>query len=269
MSERSPDGKPTILNHENRIKMTRKAGIIHKLRLAIALVYMMMVLIFLSVTMTLLMLLSLGRLQNFLIKWGGFLFGRTIPPIAGVRIRFRYHNEKPAGPAIFVVNHSSTLDLFVITAMMLPRVRYIAKRELGYNPFFWIITKVTGQIMIDRKDSRKVYSQLNKAYDYIRRNRLSLLFAPEGTRMVDGKIGPFKPGAFHAAIDLGYPIVPIFIDGAWDLCPGKSLTIRPGTVTVHFHKEIDTSGWEKSKVHEYREALRNKYLQWNGEEPAS
>ncbi len=235
------------------------------LRMFITLIWLLILLSVLSVISLFLGILSLGKLSNFIATWVGFVMGRAGLAVAGVKIRIKYHGEKPKEPAVYLFNHSSTLDLFIVVSLMLPRVRFIAKKELLFNPFFWVLAKTTGQIMIDRKAIRSTHEQLTKAYQHIRENRMSLAFAPEGTRSRTGKIGPFKPGAFHTAIELGYPIRPIYIDGAYDLCPGKSLITRPGTVTVHIHPPIDTSGWDKKSIREQKEQIRNRYLQWNGE----
>lgn len=247
--------------------MNKQPGLLQKFRMIVTLVWLIVLLPILSAAMILLMLLSLGRLQDFLIKWIGYILGRTTLAVAGVRVQVHYHDKKPEEPAVFLINHSSTLDLFIVISIMLPRIRFIAKRELLYNPFFWIIIKASGQIMIDRKDSRKAFYQLQEAYKHIRKNRLSLMFAPEGTRSQTGRIGPFKSGAFHTAINLGYPIIPIYFEGTYDLCPGRSLITRPGTVHVHFHEPVDTSSLDKNNIRDFKEKIRARYQKWNGEQP--
>lgn len=245
--------------------MSSDAGVFQKIRMVITLIYLLFLLPLLVIGMAILMIVSLGKLQDFLTRWVGHILGRSTMAVAGVRMDIRYYGPKPKEPAIFLMNHSSTLDLFIIISLHLPRVRFIAKKELLYNPFFWAIARMTGQIMIDRRDARKALKQLNEAYRHIRKNRLSIMFAPEGTRSETGKIMSFKPGAFLTAIELGYPVVPIFIEGAYELCPGKSLITRPGTVTVHIHEPIATSDWNKNNIRAYREDIRRRYLEWNGE----
>ncbi len=228
--------------------------------------YLILLLPVLVISMAVIMLLSLGRLRVFGTRWVGYILGKTSLAVAGVKVREVYHEgKKPEGPAIFLINHSSTLDMFAILAMDLPRARHIAKKEIQYNPFFWMLAKLTGQIMIDRKDPRGAMEQLDQVYRDIRRNRNSIMFAPEGTRSRTGKIGPFKMGAFHAAIELGYPIVPIYIEGAYELCPGGSLITLPGTITGHFHPAIDTSSWDRKTARKKMPEIRTMYQKWAGE----
>ena len=245
--------------------MSKKPGIFVIFRMILVLIALIILLPVIILIMFVGNLISLGRLQDATFRLASFLFGRTGLGLAGVRLKVIWHDGKPQQPVVYLFNHSSTLDLFVITALSLRGVRYIAKRELGYNPFFWMIAKLSGQIMINRKDPRRAIAQINKAYKHLRKHRFCLMLAPEGTRSQTGKILPFKSGAFLAAIELGYPIVPIYIEGAHALCPGKSLIARPGTITVHIHEPIDTSGWDKKTIRKYAEEIRERYLEWNGE----
>ncbi len=247
--------------------MSNKPGFFITLRMIVILIAEIILLPICIIMMALGNLISLGRLQDATFRMASYVFGRTGLFLAGIRLDIRYHAEKPPEPAVYLFNHCSTLDLFVITALSLPGVRYIAKKEIGYNPLFWAIAKLSGQIMINRKDPRQAITQMNRAYKYLRRNRFSLMMAPEGTRSPTGKILPFKSGAFHAAAELGYPVVPVYIEGAYALCPGKSLIARPGRITVHFHKPVDASGWSKKSIRKHADEMRERYLKWNGEVP--
>ena len=209
--------------------------------------------------------LTLGHAQDFVIYNIGRTLGGFILRAAGVKLKIERSGEPANRPAIYIANHSSTLDLFVILALGLPRIRFVAKQELKYNPFFAVMGMLTGQIFIKRQESEKAIATLNQAYARIRQQRLSLLVMPEGTRRTDGKIGPFKKGAFRMAIDLQYPIVPMYFGGARRLCPGKSLNVTPGTITVHFHSPIDTSSWTPENLDEHVARVRQAYIEWDKE----
>ncbi|MDI6400621.1 lysophospholipid acyltransferase family protein [Balneolaceae bacterium ANBcel3] len=235
-------------------------------RMAVILLSLVVLLPVISLFGLLVALITLGRASAFLTKWIGLALGKSVLFLAGIKIKEIHHDpEYKKQPAVFLFNHSSTLDLFITISLNLPKVRFIAKKEIAYNPFFWIMAKVTGQIMINRKDSRKAVEQIREAYDYVRENKISLMLAPEGTRSRDGKIKLFKSGAFRTAIDLGYPVRPVFIEGAYDLCPGSSLIFKPGTINVHFHHATDTSEWDKTRLRKHIEEVREQYLEWAGE----
>ncbi len=217
-----------------------------------------------AILITFLLVISLGRLQNPIIQYYGIFLGRTILRIAGIKLEIHHVGEKIDRPAIYISNHSSTIDLFIIIGLGLPRVRFVAKYELLYNPLFFILGRLTGQIFIKRQQTEHAVQILRKAYERIKREKLSLYIAPEGTRKHPGKIGPFKKGAFRMAIDLGYPIVPIYFEGARELCPVDSFIVRPGVVKVWFYPPIDTSDWSLETIDQHIEDVRRMYLQWAG-----
>lgn len=88
------------------------------------------------------------------------------------------------------------------------------------------------------------------------------MVAPEGSRKHPGIIGPFKKGAFHMAIDLDYPIVPIYFEGNQELSLGGSLLSKSGHIKAHIHPPVDTSEWQKETIDEHIRQLRSMYLKW-------
>jgi 1-acyl-sn-glycerol-3-phosphate acyltransferase len=215
------------------------------------------------VLLTLCSILTLGLAKSFITRLFSRSVGCAVLFLAGVKVRFV--GGPLDRPAIYISNHSSTLDIFLIIVMGLPKVRYVAKYELLYNPFFGVMGWLTGQIFIKRQDSEKAVATLHRAYKKIRRQGLSLYIAPEGTRQETGKIGPFKKGAFRMAVDLQYPIVPIHFAGARQLCPGKTLRVKPGEVTIRFYPVIDTSAWTRDNLNEQVAKIRQDYIRWEKE----
>ncbi|HKJ33188.1 MAG TPA: lysophospholipid acyltransferase family protein, partial [Balneolales bacterium] len=175
-----------------------------------------------------LVIISFGYLQNWVIENFGKIIGRGVLATAGIKMDIKQIGEPVDQPVIYLINHSSTLDMFVIIGLGLPRVRFLAKYELQFNPIFYLVGNLTGQIFIVRQKSEKAIQKIKKAYKKIKRNRLSILVAPEGSRKHEGIIGPFKKGAFRMAMDLNYPIVPIYTAGADELCERDSIITKPG-----------------------------------------
>lgn len=210
-------------------------------------------------------LLTLGLAKNWITNRIGRAIGCTVLWFAGVKLKIEQIGAPIKSPAVYISNHSSTLDIFIIVALGLPAVRYVAKYELKYNPLFGIMGLLTGQIFIKRQDSARAIAVLNRAYERIRKQRLSLFMAPEGTRITSGQIGQFKKGAFRMAVDLKYPIVPIHFAGARQLCPDKTFVVNPGTVYARFYSPIDTSTWTLENLDEQVEKIRGDYVKWERE----
>ncbi|MAO65767.1 MAG: 1-acyl-sn-glycerol-3-phosphate acyltransferase [Balneola sp.] len=214
----------------------------------------------------LLLILSFGKATNFIVENFGPFIAYPVLWTLGIKFNVIQHGEPVEPPVIYTINHSSTLDLVTMIALGLPHIRFVAKWELQYNPLFFIVGHLTGQVFIQRKKSEKAIRKLQNTYDRLHRDKLSIMVAPEGSRKHPGVIGPFKKGAFHMAIDLGFPIVPIYFEGNQELSLGGSLLSKSGTINAHIHPPIDTSGWEKETMDEHIKELRSKYLEWAGVE---
>ena len=78
------------------------------------------------------------------------------------------------------------------------------------------------------------------AAERIRDGRSVVLF-PEGSRSLDGSLGPFKKGAFHLAVQAGVPVVPVAITGSFDVVPPRAFRVRPGPVKVFVEPPVDVT----------------------------
>ncbi len=103
----------------------------------------------------LLLLVSLGKLTNFLMERVGPLMMKPVFATSGISFNIQHHGEPIDRPAVYLGNHSSTVDLLTIIALGLPRIRFVAKWELQYNPLFFIVGRGTGQVFIKRQDGKK------------------------------------------------------------------------------------------------------------------
>ena len=209
-----------------------------------------------------LLILSFGKATNFVVENFGPFIAYPVLWTLGIYFEVIQHGEPVDRPVIYTINHSSTLDLVTIIALGLPGIRFVAKWELQYNPLFFIVGHLTGQVFIQRKKSKKAVAKLKNTYDRVKRNNLSIMVAPEGSRKHPGIIGPFKKGAFHMAIDLDYPIVPIYFEGNQELSLGGSLLSKSGRIKAHIHPPVDTSEWQKETIDEHIRQLRSMYLKW-------
>ncbi len=214
----------------------------------------------------LLLVLSFGKATNFIVENFGPIIAYPVLWTLGIKFNVIQHGAPVSPPVIYTINHSSTLDLVTMIALGLPHIRFVAKWELQYNPLFFIVGRLTGQVFIQRQKSDKAVATLKKTYERLKKDELSIMVAPEGSRKHPGVIGPFKKGAFHMAVDLGFPIVPIYFEGNQELSLGGSLLSKSGTINAHIHPPVDTSGWKKETINEHVAEVRNKYLKWAGVE---
>lgn len=231
-------------------------------RTFLSMVVFFLLLLLVTPVVLFLLIISFGGLTNFIIEKIGPLLARPVFIILGIRFAIKKHVDSIPVPAVYISNHSSTLDLFTILALGLPRARFIAKWELQYNPLFFILGRLTGQVFIKRQNTKEAVATLQKSYAKVKKKQLSIFAAPEGSRKHEGIIGPFKKGPFRTAMDLDYPIVPVYFEGNQRLSEGGSLFTRKGKCTAHIHPPINTDDWTLDNLETRIAEVRALYLQW-------
>lgn len=235
-------------------------------RSVIAIIVFFIIFLIATPVILFLLLITLGNASNFIVEQLAPLMVKPIFWITGISFNRQLHAQKLTSPAVYIINHSSTLDVITLLVMGLPKIRFVAKWEFQYNPIFLLLGRLTGQIFIKREKSAEAIEKLKRTYTRINRNNLSVLMAPEGSRKHPGVIGPFKKGPFRMAMDLGYPIVPIYFEGNRKLSKGGTLITKSGTLTAHIHPPIDTSDWEIKNMKQHIISVRKRYLKWAGVE---
>jgi putative phosphoserine phosphatase / 1-acylglycerol-3-phosphate O-acyltransferase len=114
--------------------------------------------------------------------------------------------------------------------------------------------------VIDRDDPKKAVEGLKKVEELARKG-LSILIAPEGTRLDTTEVGPFKKGPFRIAMSAGIPIVPIVIRNAEVIAARDSSTFNPGLVDVVVYPPIPVDDWTHDNLSERIAEVRDLYLE--------
>jgi 1-acyl-sn-glycerol-3-phosphate acyltransferase len=185
------------------------------------------------------------------------LWAKTILALSGTRVEvIGAENVQLEKPQIFMSNHQSDFDIFVVLGFIPGQFRWIAKKELFKIPVFGGAMRNAGYIEIDRQNHEKAMISLDIAAQKIREGKSVMTF-PEGTRSKDGIVKPFKQGMFHLAIKAGVPIVPVCIVGTASIMPKRSLRINPGKVTMIIDKPIDVTGYTPDDRLQLIERVRN------------
>ena len=189
------------------------------------------------------------------------LWGRCLVKVSGVDISVRGLSNIPQGPVVFMGNHQSYFDIFVLYAVLRERsFSWLAKKELFDIPILGWGMKRAGYIPIDRSNMRKAALSIKAAAEAVKRGRSVIVF-PEGTRGDGKRLLPFKPGGFDLAIKAGVPLVPFVIKGTSRIMPKGGYRVSPGHVEVVFLEPLSTEGL-KTKDREtlmarVREAMEN------------
>ncbi|MEM7611315.1 MAG: HAD-IB family hydrolase [Pseudomonadota bacterium] len=175
------------------------------------------------------------------------------------------HNLWIKRPAVFVFNHQSQADVVIMARLLRRDVAGVGKKEIGKVPILGQIMQFAGTVMIDRSDAVAARETMRRLVDTIRVEGKSVVISPEGTRTVSPRVGPFKKGAFHLAMQAGVPIVPVVIRNALDVSPKGDLLFHPATVAVEVLEPVDTGDWQAETIDEHVAAVRMLFLETLGQ----
>ncbi|MDJ0002566.1 HAD-IB family hydrolase [Rhodococcus fascians] len=177
--------------------------------------------------------------------------------LAGVKLDVTgTENAWSARPAVFMFNHQSTADSIIVTSILRRDITAVAKRELERDPRFALLGRIFDVAYVDRGDPAQAREAMRPAIEKLH-SGISVAIAPEGTRMPTSRLGRFKKGGFHLAMQAGVPIVPIVIHNAGDVMWKKDFTVHSGTVKVTVGEPIPTTDWDPDKIDEYVDAVRS------------
>jgi putative phosphoserine phosphatase/1-acylglycerol-3-phosphate O-acyltransferase len=88
---------------------------------------------------------------------------------------------------------------------------------------------------------------------------MSVVITPEGTRSLSPRLGAFKKGAFHLAVEAEVPIVPIVIRNTGGAMWRDARTMRQATVEVYVHEPIDVTRWKHERLERHVEGVERLY----------
>ena len=163
---------------------------------------------------------------------------------------------------VFVANHQGYFDIFLIYAFLGNTFRWMMKKSLRKIPLVGKACESGGQIFVDKSGPKAIKRTYDKAREILR-GGVSVVVFPEGSRTFTGCMGYFKKGAFQLADELQLPVVPITINGPFDVLPrtAKIPLIHWHPLSIKFHKPIPPQGkgkeFELQTLEAAYEAVRN------------
>ena len=160
---------------------------------------------------------------------------------------------EPKQSYVFVSNHQSMFDVWLIYGWLPVVFKWLMKAELRKVPFIGSGCKAAGHIFIDRRNAKAALESIKNVEKQLVNGVCTVIF-PEGTRSLDGEVGRFKRGAFQIAWDLGLPVVPLSLSGCFEVLPKGKPFVRRHPVHMHIGKPIDLKQFADSN--EAVEAVR-------------
>lgn len=166
--------------------------------------------------------------------WGMWIMALGVKA-AGIRVRVEGgENIRPGVHYIFLSNHVSNLDPTVLLPAIPGMTSVFLKKELMKIPLLGTAFRMARYVPVSRGNSREEAQQSVQAATEALNSGLHIMVFPEGTRSPDGRLLPFKKGAFFLAEETGAPIIPVVISGTERMMPKGTPRITPGEASVRF-----------------------------------
>lgn len=174
-------------------------------------------------------------------RWWGYypprLWARVMCLLTWVRVDVKgRENISTDKDYVFVANHQGAYDIFAIYGYLNHNFRWMMKRSLEKIPMVGWACKRAGHIFVDT--SAHGIAATMKAAEKQLADGMSLVIFPEGARTLTGHMGRFKRGAFNLAAEFNLPVVPVTIDGAYDVMRRTTHIPRPGRIRLTIHRPL-------------------------------
>jgi 1-acyl-sn-glycerol-3-phosphate acyltransferase len=161
---------------------------------------------------------------------------------------------QPGQSYVFVSNHQSMFDVWLIYGWLPVIFKWLMKAELRKVPFVGTGCKAAGHIFVERRNAKAAMESLREVEKQLV-NGVSTVIFPEGTRSTTGETGRFKRGAFQIALDLGLPVIPLSLDGCFEVLPKGKPFVHRHPVHMYIGEPIDLKQFDDPN--EAIEAVRN------------
>ncbi len=142
---------------------------------------------------------------------------------------------------VFVPNHQGAFDIFLIYGFIGRNFKWMMKKSLRKIPFVGKACESAGHIFVDRSGPKKVLQTIKQAKGSLK-DGVSLVVFPEGARTFTGHMGYFKKGAFQLADELQLEVVPVTIDGSFEILPRTGKWINRHRMILTIHEPIPPHG---------------------------
>lgn len=172
-------------------------------------------------------------------------WARKLVELAGGKVVVNALAPLPKSPYLLVANHQGNFDIPIILGYVSSAVGFLSKIENGKLPFVGGWMRLLHCVFIERGNPREAIKAIQIGVDTLNQGYNLVLF-PEGTRSPDGGLQPFKSGSLKLASKANVTIVPVIIDGSYQMMQKGSLRIRPATIQVTVGQHFDPSHYEST-----------------------
>lgn len=186
-------------------------------------------------------------------KW----WSRVTCRIALCSVKSRGHENLDKNQSyVFIANHQGAFDIFLVYGFLNHSIKWVQKQSLRKIPFVGFASAQAGHVFVDNSSAAaRARTIVNVEKEIV--DGVSMMMFPEGSRTLTGKMTRFRRGAYHAAYDLKLPIVPLTINGPFDIMKRGTLCLNPGKMELVIHEPISTDNISEDEIPELVERTKN------------
>jgi len=205
---------------------------------------------------------NLVALHRFTCFWGSLY--TWLNPAWPVQVMGRERIQ--SGVAyVMVANHQSLLDILVLFRLF-RHFKWVSKIENFRIPFIGWNMSLNRYIRLRRGDRASIAQMMLACEQALARGNSIMMF-PEGTRSMDGRLRPFKPGAFALAQRMGVPLLPIVLEGTGNALPKRGFVLQGRhEIRIRVLDEIPYEAFATMELEKLAESVRNRFALELGEE---
>lgn len=185
--------------------------------------------------------------------WGYYppkLWSRLTCWLALCKVSSRGHENLDSNKSyVFVANHQGAFDIFLTYGFLNHNIIWMQKHSLRSLPLVGYASKMAGHVFVNNANATTRALTLKEAISKVK-DGVSIVIFPEGARTHNGKMRQFKKGAFYIATEENLPIVPITINGPFDVLKRDTLNLKPGKLELVIHEPISTENISEDDIPE-------------------
>jgi putative phosphoserine phosphatase/1-acylglycerol-3-phosphate O-acyltransferase len=208
-----------------------------------------------------LVLISFGKLRNLCVKYIIKPSSRFVLLVIGFRGYYPPLDKFPKHQVLYTFNHNIKQDIFLLTALGLPNIRFLLSEKTWIYIPLVISALATGTFYIpQKKHPKRRLRFFKKTTNFIKETNYSIAASSEGVHAHFHGIAPFNRGIYHMALEANIPIVPLFIYVPEDNNMTAFKYAKKGILKIELMEEISTKDWSLDNLDTHINDVRNVFV---------
>ena len=174
----------------------------------------------------------------------------------GTEVHVSGQEKLPEEAVLFVSNHQGLFDILALIGYLGKPIGFIAKKEVEKIPIVSTWMGLMHGVFIDRSDRRQSVRAISQGIENLK-NGHSLVVFPEGTRSRGNNLNPFKSGSLRLATKAKVPIVPIAINGTYQMLEEGNGRVKGSTIYMKILDPIYPSEYHEKTHSDIAEELKS------------